>query len=148
MSRSLLRPTRRTFLAGAAAFPLVNVLSRPAHAAEFRLKYATGQAITHPVNIRAQEAIDRIREATGGRVDIRLFPANQLGSDTDLLAQVRSGAVEFFNVSSLILATFVPLSGMTSLGFAFKDYDQVWGRWTARSATTSAPRSRAVPSSR
>ena len=122
-----LRPTRRAFLAGAAAaFPLVSILSRPANAAEFRLKYATGQAVTHPVNIRAQEAIDRIREATSGRVDIRLFPANQLGSDTDLLAQVRSGAVEFFNVSSLILATFVPLSGMTSLGFAFKDYDQVW----------------------
>ena len=59
-------------------------------------------------------------------MDIRLFPANQLGSDTDLLAQVRNGAVEFFNVSSLILATFVPVSGMTSLGFAFKDYDDVW----------------------
>ena len=121
-----LAPTRRGFLAGAAAFPLVAILSGKANAAEFRLKYATGQDPTHPVNIRAQEAIDRIREATSGRVDIRLFPANQLGADTDLLAQVRSGAVEFFNVSSLILATFVPLSGMTSLGFAFKTYDDVW----------------------
>ncbi|MCZ0961106.1 TRAP transporter substrate-binding protein [Paracoccus benzoatiresistens] len=118
--------SRRAILAGAAAFPLVNILSRPADAAEFRLKYATGQDPTHPVNIRAQEALNRIREATGGRVEIRLFPANQLGADTDLLAQVRSGAVEFFNVSSLILATFVPLSSMTSLGFAFKDYDTVW----------------------
>lgn len=120
------RPTRRAFLAGATAFPLVAIMKRPAFAAEFRLKYATGQDPTHPVNIRAQEAIDRIREATSGKVEIRLFPANQLGADTDLLAQVRSGAVEFFNVSSLILATFVPLSGMTSLGFAFKSYDDVW----------------------
>lgn len=119
-------PTRRALIASAAAFPLVNILSRPAHAAEFRLKYATGQDPTHPVNIRAQEALDRIREATSGRVEIRLFPANQLGADTDLLAQVRSGAVEFFNVSSLILATLVPMSGMTSLGFAFKGYDDVW----------------------
>jgi tripartite ATP-independent transporter DctP family solute receptor len=118
--------SRRAVLAGAAAFPLVTILKQPAHAAEFRLKYATGQDPTHPVNIRAQEALDRIREATSGRVEIRLFPANQLGADTDLLAQVRSGAVEFFNVSSLILATFVPLSGMTSLGFAFKGYDDVW----------------------
>lgn len=126
MTSSLLRPTRRAFIAGASAFPLVAIMKRPAHAAEFRLKYATGQDPTHPVNIRAQEAIDRIREATSGRVEIRLFPANQLGADTDLLAQVRSGAVEFFNVSSLILATFVPLSSMTSLGFAFKSYDEVW----------------------
>lgn len=126
MTRPAARPSRRAFLAGAAAFPLVTILARPADAAEFRLKYATGQDPTHPVNIRAQEAIDRIREATSGRVDIRLFPANQLGADTDLLAQVRSGAVEFFNVSSLILATFVPLSSITSIGFAFKDYDTVW----------------------
>lgn len=60
--------------------------------------------------VGAQEAINRIREATSGRLDIKLFPANQLGSDTDLLGQVRNGGVEIFNLSSLILATFVPLS--------------------------------------
>lgn len=126
MGKNNLRLTRRNVLAGVAALPLVSVLKRPACAAEFNLKYATGQDPTHPVNIRAQEAIDRIREASSGRVDLKLFPANQLGADTDLLAQVRSGAVDFFNLSSLVLATFVPVSGITSLGFAFKNYDQVW----------------------
>lgn len=119
-------PSRRAILAGAAAVPLVTILKWPANAAEFELKYATGQDPTHPVNLRAQEALDRIREATSGRVDIKLFPANQLGSDTDLLAQVRNGSVDFFNLSSLILATFVPVSGITSVGFAFKNYDEVW----------------------
>ena len=118
--------TRRTLLTGAAALPLFSILTRRAEAAEFELKYATGQDPTHPVNLRAMEAHDRIREATSGRVNIKLFPANQLGSDTDLLSQVRNGSVEFFNLSSLILATFVPLSGITSVGFAFKTYDDVW----------------------
>jgi tripartite ATP-independent transporter DctP family solute receptor len=118
--------TRRQVLAGASALPLFSILTHRADAAEFDLKYATGQDPTHPVNLRAKEALDRIREATSGRVNIRLFPANQLGSDTDLLAQVRYGAVEFFNLSSLILATFVPVSGITSVGFAFKNYDDVW----------------------
>lgn len=118
--------TRRQVLAGASALPLFSILTHRADAAEFELKYATGQDPTHPVNRRAKEALDRIREATSGRVNIRLFPANQLGSDTDLLAQVRYGAVEFFNLSSLILATFVPVSGITSVGFAFKNYDDVW----------------------
>jgi tripartite ATP-independent transporter DctP family solute receptor len=120
------KPTRRTLLAGAAAFPLLTVLKWPANAAEFELKYATGQDPTHPVNLRAQEALTRIREATSGRVNIQLFPANQLGSDTDLLGQVRNGSVEFFNLSTVILATLVPVSGITSVGFAFKDYDDVW----------------------
>ena len=121
------RPTRRALLAGAAAFPLLTMLKWPASAAEFELKYATGQDPSHPVNLRAQEALTRIREATSGRVDIKLFPANQLGSDTDLLTQVRNGSIEFFNLSSLILATLVPISGITSVGFAFKNYDEVWG---------------------
>jgi len=120
------KPTRRTLLAGAAALPLLTVLRWPANAAEFELKYATGQDPSHPVNLRAQEALTRIREATSGRVDIKLFPANQLGSDTDLLSQVRNGSIEFFNLSSLILATLVPVSGITSVGFAFKNYDEVW----------------------
>jgi tripartite ATP-independent transporter DctP family solute receptor len=118
--------SRRALLASAASIPLVAILRRPAQAAEFELKYATGQDPTHPVNIRAQEALNRIQEATSGRINVKLFPANQLGSDTDLLAQVRSGSVDFFNLSSLILATFVPSSGMTSLGFAFQDYDTIW----------------------
>ena len=120
------KPTRRALLAGAAALPLLTLLKRPADAAEFELKYATGQDPSHPVNLRAQEALTRIREATSGRVDIKLFPANQLGSDTDLLTQVRNGSVDFFNLSSLILATLVPVSGITSVGFAFKNYDEVW----------------------
>jgi tripartite ATP-independent transporter DctP family solute receptor len=120
------RPTRRALLAGAAALPLLTMLKWPANAAEFELKYATGQDPSHPVNLRAQEALTRIREATSGRIDIKLFPANQLGSDTDLLTQVRNGSIEFFNLSSLILATLVPVSGITSVGFAFKNYDEVW----------------------
>jgi len=118
--------TRRQVLAGASALPLCSILTHRADAAEFELKYATGQDPAHPVNLRAKEALARIREATSGRVNIRLFPANQLGSDTDLLAQLRYGAVEFFNLSSLILSTFVPVSGITSVGFAFKNYDDVW----------------------
>ncbi|WP_446482518.1 hypothetical protein [Bradyrhizobium sp. CAR08] len=78
------RMSRRTLLMAATAVPLCGILTRPASAAEFVHKFATGQDPTHPVNIRAQEAIDRIREATSGRLEIRLFPANQLGSDTEL----------------------------------------------------------------
>ena len=126
MSASTVHLTRRQVIAGASALPLFTILTHRADAAEFELKYATGQDPTHPVNVRAKQALDRIREATAGRVDIKLFPANQLGSDTDLLAQVRNGSVDFFNLSSLILATFVPISGITSVGFAFKSYDDVW----------------------
>jgi tripartite ATP-independent transporter DctP family solute receptor len=118
--------TRRQTLTAAAALPLATMLPRRAHAAEFTYKLATGQDPSHPVNKRAQEAIDRIKAATNGRLEIRLFPANQLGSDTDLLSQVRNGGVEFFNQASSVLSTLVPAAGIVNTGFAFSDVDQVW----------------------
>jgi TRAP-type C4-dicarboxylate transport system substrate-binding protein len=84
------KTARRRFLAAASTLPLFGILPSRASAAEFRLKFATGQDPSHPVNKRAQEAIDRIKAATGGRVEINLFPANQLGSDTDLISSFAS----------------------------------------------------------
>ena len=118
--------SRRHLLAGAAAIPMITIISRRGDAAEFTYKFASGQDPTHPINKRAQEAVDRIRTATSGRVDIKIFPANQLGSDTDLLGQVRNGGVEFFNLATSIIATLVPVAGIVNTGFAFKDYDTVW----------------------
>lgn len=118
--------TRRGLIAAGAALPLVTILGYPASAAEFEFKLANGQPATHPVNIRAREALDRIREATSGRLDIKLFPSGQLGSDADLMSQVRSGGIEFAVAADVILASLVPLCSISSIGFAFKDYDAVW----------------------
>ena len=40
--------TRRTLLTAGAAVPLCGILTRPASAAEFNYKLATGQDPTHP----------------------------------------------------------------------------------------------------
>ena len=117
---------RRALLSGAAALPLVSIRTRPANAAEFSYKFANNAAATHPLVIRAQEAADRVLKATDGRVEIKVFPNSQLGSDTDTLGQLRSGAVEFFTLSGLILSTLVPVAAINGIGFAFRDYDQVW----------------------
>jgi tripartite ATP-independent transporter DctP family solute receptor len=118
--------TRRRFVTGAAAIGSVAILGGRARAAEFSLKYANNVPVTHPLNVRAQEAMDKIKEESGGRVEIQIFPNNQLGGDTDMLSQVRSGAIEFFTLSGLILSTLVPVASINGIGFAFKDYSEVW----------------------
>jgi tripartite ATP-independent transporter DctP family solute receptor len=115
-----------TTMAAGAAFPLVSILSWPANAAEFSYKYANNSPVTHPLNIRTTEAAARVLEKTSGKVEIKVFPNNQLGSDTDMLSQLRSGALEFFTLSGLILSTLVPVASINGVGFAFKDYSQVW----------------------
>jgi tripartite ATP-independent transporter DctP family solute receptor len=57
---------------------------------------------------------------------MKLFPNNQLGSDTDLISQVRAGGIEFLNVSNSVLSTLVPAAALVNVGFAFQNYNQVW----------------------
>jgi tripartite ATP-independent transporter DctP family solute receptor len=119
--------TRRALVGGAlAAAPLATLRTRPARAAEFQLKLGNNVPATHPMNVHLDVAAKRIREATDGRVEISLFPSSQLGSDTDMLSQLRSGALEMFCCSGLILSTLVPIASINGIGFAFKDYAQVW----------------------
>jgi tripartite ATP-independent transporter DctP family solute receptor len=115
---------RRRLLATACALPLVAIRTRPARAADFSYKLATNLPATHPLSARNIEAADRIKAATGGRLEIAVFPNSQLGTDTDMLSQVRSGALEFFTLSGLILSTLVPLAAINGVGFAFKDNEQ------------------------
>ncbi|SFB83561.1 tripartite ATP-independent transporter solute receptor, DctP family [Polaromonas sp. OV174] len=121
--------TRRSVLRSLSAVPAAGIaaaLPSMARAAEFSYKYGNNLPVTHPLNIRAQEAADRILKETKGRVEIKIFPNNQLGGDTDMLAQVRSGGIEFFTPSALVIATLVPVAAINAVGFAFSDYNQVW----------------------
>ncbi len=115
-------------------------MPRIARAAEYSLKYGNNLPLTHPLNIRAQEAADRVAKESNGRVEIAIFPNNQLGGDTDMLAQVRNGAINFFTPSALVVATLVPVAAINAVGFALPIMTRSGRRWTAASAPMSAPR--------
>ncbi len=119
--------TRRTLIRSSTAMALPALWSGASQAqkAEFNYKYANNLPVSHPLNIRAKEMADAIRKDTQGRVNIEIFPNNQLGSDSDMLSQLRAGGVEFFTLSGLILSTLVPAASITGIGFAFKDTDTV-----------------------
>ena len=121
--------TRRKLIQGtaiAAAASAVPLKFAYGQAAEFTYKFANNVPLTHPVNVRGKAAADAIRNETNGRLDIQIFPSSQLGSDTDTLSQLRSGGVEFFTLSGLILSTLVPAAALSGVGFAFPDYPAVW----------------------
>jgi len=113
-----------TLMLGGAAAPAL--LTTRGEAAKTVFKFANSNAPDHPLNVRLKEAAGKIREQTSGAVEIRIFPSSQLGGDMDVLSQLRSGAVDFFTLSGLILANFIPVTAIHGVGFAFKDYDTVW----------------------
>jgi tripartite ATP-independent transporter DctP family solute receptor len=118
--------TRRQLVTAAASLPLFNILTSRANAAEFVYKFGNNVPETHPTNVAAKTVIERIREESGGRVDIQRFPNSQLGNDTDMLSQVRSGELEFYLLSPLRLSNLIPDAGVSGLGFLFSDYTAVW----------------------
>jgi len=118
--------SRRRVLASTGALALPALHLGTARAAEFTLKFANNLPVTHPLNVRAAEMAAAINAESKGRVDFQVYPNNQLGNDTDTLSQIRSGAVDFFTLSPLILGTLVPAAQISGVGFAFKDYGQVW----------------------
>jgi len=120
--------SRRRLMTSAAA--LLGTVAVPyaarAQVAKFTYKYANNLPDTHPMNVRAREMAAAIKKDTDGAFDLQIFPSSQLGSDTDTLSQIRSGGVEFFTLSGLILATLVPAASINGMGFAFADYATVW----------------------
>jgi tripartite ATP-independent transporter DctP family solute receptor len=120
---------RRAFLQGAAAAALATPTIRAARAqqAEYVLKFGNNNPANHPMIVAMKEAAERIRQDTDGKVELQLFPNSQLGSDTDMLSQVRSGALEMFALSALVLSTLTPISAINGIGFAFENYEQIWG---------------------
>jgi tripartite ATP-independent transporter DctP family solute receptor len=120
--------SRRAFTVGtaaataAAAFPL-----RRAKAADITLKFAFNLPEQHFITLRAKEAAGRIASETNGKVEMLVFPNNQLGGDTDMLSQVRAGGIDLFLNSGVnVLSTIVPTVSIYGLGFLFPDYPTVW----------------------
>ncbi len=114
--------TRGRFAAsGAAALASIAVIRAPASAAQWSYKYASNISLDHPLNVRMRECWDAVKAQTQGRLDVQIFPNNQLGGDTQAFQQLRSGALQFFTLDGGILQSVVPVAAIQAIGFAFKD---------------------------
>jgi tripartite ATP-independent transporter DctP family solute receptor len=110
---------------GAGIAASAGLLRAPASAAEFSYKLGNDQTPTHPMTIETIAAAKRIFDASGGRVDIRVFPNSSLGNDPQMLAQARSGALEFLQIGNNVAANVVPAAALESIPFAFASYKEL-----------------------
>ena len=118
---------RRTALKAAAAGLAYAASFSIGRAEPIKLKFGNDLPATHSVNVRLTEAIAAIAQETQGEVAISLFPNNQLGNDKDMMSQLRSGALELATMPSTVISTLVPQTALFGVGYAFSDYDHVWG---------------------
>jgi tripartite ATP-independent transporter DctP family solute receptor len=118
--------SRRAVLSATGGLAAAAILRRPAQAAEFNYKLASVLPNDHPMTIRCIEAAAALKEQSGGRLAITVYPNSALGADTAMLSQCVSGAVEMYMLQGDLLAPRVPAAGILGVGFAFPNYDVVW----------------------
>jgi tripartite ATP-independent transporter DctP family solute receptor len=98
----------------------------PANAAEFNYKLGSSSPMEHPLMVRSAEAAKKIKEESGGRLEITLYPNSVLGQDTAMIAQTISGALQMYVLPIDLLAPRNPACGIFGVGFVFGNYDHIW----------------------
>jgi tripartite ATP-independent transporter DctP family solute receptor len=117
---------KRASIAAASAVGGPAILHWPAHAAEFAYKCGTALPDGHPMCIRGREAMAKIKDESGGRLDITLYTNSVLGQDTAMISQAIAGALEMYFLPIDLLAPKNETCGIFGVGFAFAGYDHVW----------------------
>jgi tripartite ATP-independent transporter DctP family solute receptor len=112
--------TRSRFLATTGAtFASIGFVRAPAKAATIQWKVAHDQPASHPIGVAANEFAAAVARDSGGRLQFKVFPNSELGGDTQLTAQLRTGALEMNLQSESALSGVAPLTGISRLGFVF-----------------------------
>src|SRR5271155_1549344 len=86
--------SRRRMLAGGTS--AAAILHWPANAAEFTYKLGASSPTDHPEVSNTQKAVDRIKQATNGQVDIVIYANSLLGNDSAMISQTISGAMQIY----------------------------------------------------
>lgn len=68
---------------------------------------------------------NNLRTAVGDAIKLDYFPNNQLGKESDVVQQVKVGAIDMMVTGSSIWASALPEIGMLDLGYMFDSYTHV-----------------------
>lgn len=105
---------------------LVSGAAEAAGAEKFTMKLGYVVPESYPHHIAAAEAFKPyVEEASGGRIEVELYPNGQLGQDRQLCESLQLGAVEAALPSTTVLAGFVPEFQLMDLPYLFTSKQQV-----------------------
>ena len=91
----------------------------------FHYRLGLNQPIGSPTQRRLAEMAEAIGRDTDGAFRLDVFPQSRLGPDPQMLADMRSGALQFF-VAGATLGELAPTSALPLLPFAFADSTAVF----------------------
>lgn len=114
-------PLRALALAATFSF----AWSASAWAADYQLNVNTALATSDPLYKGLEAFQANVAEASGGRLEVNLYPNSQLGPDEDVLEQARAGAPVAVVVDGGRLAVFQNEFGVLGAPFLASGYDGI-----------------------
>lgn len=114
-----------TGVAAGAVLAGAMLAAGPAVAADYTLSVNTALATSDPLYKGLEALQANVAEASGGRLEVKLFPNSQLGPDEDVLEQARAGAPVAVVVDGGRLAVFQKEFGVLGAPFLASGYDGI-----------------------
>ena len=119
---------RRQLVLGAASAASIPLAAGPARGQQ-KVTIRLGHVMppTHFENIAFEQLAADIAKRSNGRIEMKVFPASQLGSEREQTEQLNLGAIEMHS-SGGALQNYAPQLGIWALPFLFKGpehYDRV-----------------------
>lgn len=90
------------------------------------LTMSHGLSETHSVHIAMTEFADMVEERTDGRIQVKIYPNGQLGSETESMEQLMAGVVAMTKVSAPGLATYNEAYHTFGLPYVFDDTEDFY----------------------
>ena len=85
------------------------------------LKVAEVQPAGYPTVVALEHMGEKLKQATDGRLEMRVYAGGTLGDEEQTLQQVQLGAVDMIRVSLAPVSTIAPETGVLTLPYVFRD---------------------------
>jgi tripartite ATP-independent transporter DctP family solute receptor len=89
------------------------------------LTFAHHQQPDSPAGLGVQRLADRLIKASEGRLDVKVYPAEQLGNEKSVFEQLGTGVVDMSTFGFGIIGTLSPSALAMEMGYMFKNYDHL-----------------------
>ena len=93
---------------------------------EVVLKLGHGLDTGHPVHKAMMFMAEKVREKSGGRMQVQVFPGEQLGNEKECIEALQLGYLAMTKTSSAPLEGFVPKMRVFGIPYLFRDADHLW----------------------
>lgn len=107
-----------------AAIPLT-MFAFSVGAAEFNLNVSTSQVADDPMFKGLLEFKKNVEERSKGRIEVKAFPAGQLGSDEDVVEQILAGAGVALITDGARMEGFIKEFGIMIAPYLVNNYDEI-----------------------